>query len=351
VRTLLILKKKGSTMPRRTHCWISDRRAGFTLVELLVVIAIIGILIALLLPAVQAAREAARRAQCSNNLKQLGLALHNYHDALGSFPPGAIWEGGMYGGRRPNFHVHLFPYHEQRTVYDKLIWPSGIMWYGGNNAALTKVVMPNLLCPSDGFGGQTFTIGANEHAYMNYSGMFNGLNLGDVSSPGRTISQSKYAFFDANRSTRIAHVTDGTSNTLSIVESLTGPPGYYRGGLWQEQPCGTMVFSQLAPNSALSDRCYPYSQWCKDVPEMNLPSSLAGDGSTTDTCAARSRHPGGVGVADGRRLGAICQPNHRPDHVAGPGHHRQRRDAGQFLSGCPKGLPAPFGRGAGVRAR
>lgn len=98
----------------------SRGRRGFTLVELLVVIAIIGILIALLLPAVQAAREAARRSQCSNNLKQLGLALHNYHDTYKSFPQGAR-TGGWNGGWGTSFYVRLLPYVEQTALYDR--WP------------------------------------------------------------------------------------------------------------------------------------------------------------------------------------------------------------------------------------
>ena len=93
---------------------------GFTLIELLVVVTIVGILVALLLPAVQAAREAARRMQCANNLKQLGLALQNYHAAIGCFPPGTIWQGGMYGVPRTNFHVHLFPYEDQGNLYNML---------------------------------------------------------------------------------------------------------------------------------------------------------------------------------------------------------------------------------------
>jgi len=93
---------------------------GFTLVELLVVIAIIGILIALLLPAVQAAREAARRAQCQNNLKQIALALHNYHQAVGSFPPGKITEGRCCD--RPSmitWTISILPYLEQQALYDR----------------------------------------------------------------------------------------------------------------------------------------------------------------------------------------------------------------------------------------
>ena len=95
-------------------------RPGFTLVELLVVIAIIGVLVALLLPAVQAAREAARRSQCSNNLKQLGLGLHNYHDTFNAFPMGAR-TGGWNGGWGTSFYVRLLPFVEQAPLYDQ--WP------------------------------------------------------------------------------------------------------------------------------------------------------------------------------------------------------------------------------------
>ena len=88
-------------------------RRGFTLVELLVVIAIIGILVALLLPAVQSAREAARRTECANNLKQLGLAIHNYHGARGTLPPGVISNSGTrFGSPRTTWTIHLYPYLE-----------------------------------------------------------------------------------------------------------------------------------------------------------------------------------------------------------------------------------------------
>src|SRR5579864_4324549 len=98
------------------------KRAGFTLIELLVVIAIIAVLIALLLPAVQSAREAARRAQCVNNLKQIGIAMHNYHDAFGSLPYGH----GPFGWNDWNAHTYLLPFLEQRPIYDSINFSNGI---------------------------------------------------------------------------------------------------------------------------------------------------------------------------------------------------------------------------------
>jgi len=284
---------------------------GFTLVELLVVIAIIGILIALLLPAVQAAREAARRSQCANNLKQLGLALHNYHDSKRCFPTGVTWPGGRYGTpARQNFHYHLLPYHEQGNVYDMFSFdnmPWNIIWANANRQA-TAVVIPNLLCPSDGLAGDSITDTGysppQTWAYCNYSGMFNGMMLGDLSYPPNTPSPLIYGFFDANRTGHFRDITDGTSNTIAMAESLTGPTNNYRGQLYSDQPCGVMVFSELGPNTMLPDRCYPWHtatvSWCTNLPEQNLPS-VDGNGATTDTCAARSRHPGGVQVllADG----------------------------------------------------
>ena len=274
--------------------------------ELLTVITIIGILISLLLPAVQAAREAARRMQCANNLKQLGLAMHGYHAAIGCFPPGVIWEGQMFGPKRQSFHVHLFPYEEQGNVYDTIDWSvSGILWYGNNQQA-TKVVIPNLLCPSDGLGGRTLLIGGNELARLNYFGVFSGMQEGDLSFPNnpQPAKPSQWAVFDANRCTTIAQIRDGTSNTMCIAEGLTGPQDYTRGFVWSDQAAGSIVFTQLAPNSPLPDVCYPVSGWCLNMPEANLPSvpgNSVWDQTADRTCAARSRHPAGVQVlmADG----------------------------------------------------
>jgi prepilin-type N-terminal cleavage/methylation domain-containing protein len=129
----------------------SNASRGFTLVELLVVIAIIGMLVALLLPAVQAAREAARRAQCTNNLKQIALAMHNYHSANRVLPSGAICPLPMWGYYTTHCHTwleFLFPFIEEQTTYDKLNF-TVLNHQGSNPAALNNYVNHLLICPSD----------------------------------------------------------------------------------------------------------------------------------------------------------------------------------------------------------
>ena len=136
----------------------SRGKSAFTLVELLVVIAIIGILVALLLPAVQAAREAARRSQCNNNLRQLSLALHNFHDAKKKLPSGSYcpdnsncgWDKGYYGC--PNWFMHLLPFIEGSSQQDMIDF--NIRTYRGNNPqAILNRFYPGVTCPSDPFGG------------------------------------------------------------------------------------------------------------------------------------------------------------------------------------------------------
>ena len=126
---------------------IRRRLLGFTLVELLVVIAIIGILIALLLPAVQAAREAARRSQCSNNLKQIGVAMHNYHDSQKSLPLGGATGWGH------TWHAYILPHIEQSAVYDRIPWTDS--GHAGNSrptdpfTIMARTIIPTFKCPSD----------------------------------------------------------------------------------------------------------------------------------------------------------------------------------------------------------
>jgi prepilin-type N-terminal cleavage/methylation domain-containing protein/prepilin-type processing-associated H-X9-DG protein len=134
-------------------------RYGFTLIELLVVIAIIAVLIALLLPAVQAAREAARRAQCVNNLKQMGIAIHNYHDVNILFPPGAL--GGNWGNNGMTWRVLILPMVEQNPAYNNFNFSLHIGVVSASNATIYYTVFPSFLCPSDGTNRQgKFPIGA-----------------------------------------------------------------------------------------------------------------------------------------------------------------------------------------------
>src|SRR5262245_4590203 len=157
---------------------MSTRHRGFTLIELLVVIAIIAVLIALLLPAVQSAREAARRAQCTNNLKQIGLAVHNYHSGHGSIPPSGTRSAGWYGYQpgmdfvqQYSMKTHLLPYLEQQAVFNAfnmmqnpgpLAAGTPIQAYGGavnSTAYLTNI--PGFLCPSDANPGNVSVANTN----------------------------------------------------------------------------------------------------------------------------------------------------------------------------------------------
>ena len=135
---------------RETH----SRQAGFTLIELLVVIAIIAVLIALLLPAVQQARESARRTQCKNNLKQLGLALHNFHDTYTRFPPGCAGDLPPFGdataaGWGSSWKVYILPYVDQAPVYTKWQFNTNSGYTNANNLALVKgLTIPSYSCPT-----------------------------------------------------------------------------------------------------------------------------------------------------------------------------------------------------------
>ena len=202
------------------------RRRGFTLIELLVVIAIIAVLIALLLPAVQAAREAARRAQCANNLKQMGLALHNYHDVVGAFPPGYLSRPGLDGdntGPGWGWAALSLPQIEQSPLFNSVNFSLAIEAPANQTSRLTKV--NTFICPTDASFAPQFTVvddstsgttlGAPicDVASSDYVGCF---GTGDVSDvPGRDRGEG---LFFRNRSVRIAEVVDGTSQTIAVGE-------------------------------------------------------------------------------------------------------------------------------------
>jgi prepilin-type N-terminal cleavage/methylation domain-containing protein/prepilin-type processing-associated H-X9-DG protein len=223
-----------------------SRRRGFTLVELLVVIAIIGILIALLLPAVQAAREAARRAQCSNNLKQIGLALHNYHDTSQSFPPAVVWGGR--GPIKPQAAYHhtwltkILPHLEQKPLHDTML--SELPAFG---QSFTAIKVNTLLCPSDsGFDQPSESHNLALTCYVANQG-FDWYWGGTRWLPGSTavwaqnfpflVNVEWYGVFDAEQgstnpadggryphpttATTITDIEDGTSHTVLCSEANT----------------------------------------------------------------------------------------------------------------------------------
>jgi len=236
-------------------------RRGFTLIELLVVIAIIAVLIALLLPAVQAAREAARRAQCTNNLKQIGLALHNYHQGVGTFPPGkaqsasAVPYTGYAGWTDWGPQALMLPYIEQSPIYNAINFNfCGGYSYGGYcNITANNKLIASYMCPSDqnvGFGGapsQSLALAQNwgQTNYPPNTNSYRG-SIGTTTSkwgwttgymqcqpdpmgfaapqPCSAFSTGLFVYYVSNG---IQQVTDGTSNTIAYAESLVGDPGTF----------------------------------------------------------------------------------------------------------------------------
>jgi prepilin-type N-terminal cleavage/methylation domain-containing protein/prepilin-type processing-associated H-X9-DG protein len=186
------------------------RRSGFTLIELLVVIAIIAILIGLLVPAVQKVREAAARMQCSNNIKQLGLAIHNYHDALGTLPPGR-------DGHSLSTHAYLLPYIEQDNVYRLVNFNAS--WNDPSNAAAAAVAIKTFLCPSDPRNQVPAGWAGNNYRINQGSGILWGLP--SSSGPNSTMPAPNGPFYLDSR-TRLTDITDGTSNTAAWSEHLKG---------------------------------------------------------------------------------------------------------------------------------
>jgi prepilin-type N-terminal cleavage/methylation domain-containing protein len=204
------------------------RRRGFTLVELLVVIAIIGILIALLLPAVQAAREAARRSQCTNNLKQFAIAAHNYADVHKTFPRTSYWDdrpvGGYdYWGMWTGYSTHtlFLPYLEQTAIYGNVRFAVSREWYnhpalpGGQPVWEAKV--PTFLCPSDKpfAQGSTWLWGPGN----NYA-----VSVGPTAWYTHWPNAVPFfpGFFSTHKENTFAEILDGTANTVMAAEQLTG---------------------------------------------------------------------------------------------------------------------------------
>jgi prepilin-type N-terminal cleavage/methylation domain-containing protein/prepilin-type processing-associated H-X9-DG protein len=287
--------------------WIpAQRRWGFTLIELLVVIAIIAVLIGLLLPAVQKIREAANRMKCQNNLKQIGLALHNYHDTYGLFPPGqfngiAVQNNGAFMNRGGWWQM-ILPYVEQSNLYQVLSAYTTDPKFATSNLYMTyainanpaqpsdpgrNTVVPMFECPSDGANPKDTTVAGNEQGFHgNYvlcagSTAFNP----STSLDGSNLNGLFYPF----SKTKIAHIADGTSNTLMGSElilvkdtTLHDIRGRYYNH-WQ----GNTLFSTLfPPNTAAPDK----SSYCVAL----LPWAPCTLTATAVVQSARSYHSGGV---------------------------------------------------------
>ena len=213
--------------PRQPAMHRSHLLRGFTLVELLVVIAIIGVLVGLLLPAVQSAREAARRSACSNNVKQIGLALHNSHDTKGGFPAledhsDAFLQGqnNNWGETPGNWLIHILPYIEETAIYDQIDFK--IPWNAGNNKQAFMNKYSVFICPSNPISDKDS--GNNFDAHIaHYFGVW-----GSKDAPGgrarmkwaigdNTNADGKGIFY-FNSKTTFGQITDGTSKTMAIGE-------------------------------------------------------------------------------------------------------------------------------------
>lgn len=229
----------------------ATRRAGFTLVELLVVIAIIGVLVALLLPAVQAAREAARRMKCQNQLKQFGLALHNYHDTFGRMPAAyyRAWPtsvGTTFGTPGWGWGTMILPRLEQTGLYESL--NVNALKLDGSSATkvLAQTPLAAFRCPSD--TGLKQNTNRWNYGTSNYVAVFGALY--DQASVGQSVVAGSVpgactGIFGPNSGTRMAEISDGTSNTVMIAEMSYGPNGVkdstgnkrlYNGAIWVGVP-------------------------------------------------------------------------------------------------------------------
>jgi type II secretory pathway pseudopilin PulG len=279
-----------------------------------VVIAIIGILVALLLPAVQSAREAARRMQCSNNLKQLGLALHNYHDSNNTFPPSSIWpdenqiEQTNNSNLGQNWVIMSLPFFEQQALRDSFDFKVSIAH--ANNMAPRSTQLSAMICPSDPFARRPFTgsagntsnLGANwargcyaANGSLGYmTNKRHGGNDGATTNGPAWQNSTMRGIMGANTCLNIGEIKDGTSNTLILAEIRAGVVSFDSRGVW-----------------AMSGAC-PSSLWAHGrVGDDNGPNALFNDADDVLACTDIRTAVGGPQKL--REMGMPCSSGNWPN--------------------------------------
>lgn len=283
-------------------------RAGFTLVELLVVIAIIGVLVALLLPAVQSAREAARRTQCKNHFKQIGIALHNYHDTNKILPPAIqFWNGDdarTSDNLRANWLIMILPFIEQRPLYESFDFNETISHSNNRDERGTKV--PFYLCPADGFNTVKFK--------GNTGGEGDNWQRGNYAANGHANFSNENGFADDKRrgvmgvnvSLRFAEITDGLSNAMMAGEVRSGLTDEDRRGTWALGTAGACALFKHGCGGDANGPNAPYPEsddieGCPTLYTMPGPTRLRSQKmdcwntcNSSQQATVRSTHPGGT---------------------------------------------------------
>lgn len=313
---------------------MDERRSGFTLIELLVVIAIIAVLIALLLPAVQAAREAARRIQCTNNMKQLGLAIHTYESAHGSLPVGRVWKsvpgyafpGFFMGPQNTNWFTQLLPQLEQVAASNAFNFAIGLegvpdstgmpLGFSVNSTVyLTRV--STFQCPSDSVGELRITWPTNGTLILatrgNYVASWGNTVWSQLNTAGGgAATRNQPTLFRSSafghQPVRLSGITDGTNSTIFMGEVIQGSQNDARGAVWTS---ASVFMSRFTPNGRndyygvidppLGGGDRLGDGFCVNEPGRQLPCITVPFPFYDFYAGSKSRHPGGVnaGFGDG----------------------------------------------------